>query len=57
MVGGVGDWVGVSHWGGLNYIKDIPLKTNGGICVVGGVGDWVGVSDWGGVSIILRIFL
>ena len=28
MVGGVGDWVGVSDWGGLNFIKDIPLKTN-----------------------------
>ena len=29
-VGGVGDWVGVSDWGwgGLNFIKEIPLKTN-----------------------------
>ena len=28
--GGVGDWVGVSDWGwgGLNFIKEIPLKTN-----------------------------
>ena len=29
-VGGVGDWVGVSDWGwgGLNFIKEISLKTN-----------------------------
>ena len=33
-VGGVGDWVGVSDWGwvggggGLNFVKEIPLKTN-----------------------------
>ena len=28
VVGGVGDWVGVSDWGwgGLNFIKEIPLN-------------------------------